>query len=56
MVNHYPMSRKRRKGDAYTPGGVVGERPDYITIVYCNLIHLTYRDSPVITGGIETSL
>ena len=29
MVNHYSVSKKRRKTDAYTPGGVMGKRPDY---------------------------
>ena len=38
MVNHYTVSKKRRSSDAYTPGGVIGKRPDYATIVYCNLI------------------
>ncbi len=56
MVNHYSVSKKRRKTDAYTPGGVAGKRPDYATIVYCNLIKRTYKDVPVIIGGIEASL
>ncbi len=56
MVNHYSVSKKRRKQDAYTPGGVMGKRPDYCTIVYCNLIRRTYRDVPIIVGGIEASL
>ena len=56
MVNHYYVSRKRRKVDAYTPGGVMGKRPDYATIVYGNLIRHTYKDVPVIIGGIEASL
>ncbi len=34
MVNHYSVSKKRRKTDAYTPGGVMGKRPDYAAIVY----------------------
>ncbi len=38
MVNHYSVSKKRRKTDAFTPGGVMGKRPDYATIVYGNLI------------------
>ena len=42
MVNHYTVSRKRRQKDAYTPGGVMGKRPDNATIV--------------IIGGIEASL
>lgn len=43
MVNHYTVSKKRRSSDAYTPGGVIGKRPDYATIVYCNLIRQTYK-------------
>ena len=56
MVNHYSVSRKRRKTDAYTPGGVMGLRPDYACIVYGNLIRQTYKKTPVILGGIEASL
>ena len=56
MVNHYSVSRHRRKTDAFTPGGVMGKRPDRATIVYCNLIRRTYRDVPIIIGGIEASL
>ena len=56
MVNHYSVSKKRRKEDAYTPGGVMGKRPDYATIVYCNLLRSVYKDSPIIIGGIEASL
>lgn len=56
MVNHYYVSKKRRKSDAYTPGGVMGKRPDYATVVYGNLIRRTYKDVPVIIGGIEASL
>ena len=29
MVNHYSVSKKRRKTDAYRPGGQTGRRPDY---------------------------
>lgn len=56
MVNHYSVSRKRRRSDSYTPGGAMGHRPDYATIVYCNLLRSVYKDSPVIIGGIEASL
>lgn len=56
MVNHYSVSKKRRTTDAYTPGGVMGKRPDYATIVYCNLIRQTYKKKPIIIGGIEASL
>ncbi len=56
MVNHYSVSRKRRKSDAYTPGGVMGKRPDRACTVYGNLIRQTYKKTPVILGGIEASL
>lgn len=56
MVNHYSVSKKRRKTDAYTPGGVMGKRPDYACVVYGNLIRQTYKKTPVILGGIEASL
>ncbi len=56
MVNHYSVSKKRRKTDAYTPGGIMGKRPDYATVVYGNLIRQTYKQTPVILGGIEASL
>ena len=56
MVNHYTVSKKRRSEDAHTPGGMAGKRPDYATIVYCNLIKRTYKNVPVIIGGIEASL
>ena len=56
MVNHYTVSKKRRKTDAYTPGGVTGRRPDHATVVYCNLIRQRYKDCPIIIGGIEASL
>ncbi len=56
MVNHYTVNKKRRHEDAYTPGGVSGKRPDYATIVYCNLIKRKYKNKPVLIGGIEASL
>ena len=33
MVNHYTVSKAHRKADAYTPGGVMGKRPDYAVTV-----------------------
>ena len=56
MVNHYSVSKKRRSQDAYTPGGEMGKRPDYATVVYCNLIRRKYKDVPIVIGGIEASL
>ena len=56
MVNHYSVSKKRRKNDAFTPGGVMGKRPDYAVTVYSNLIRQVYKNTPIILGGIEASL
>ncbi|NLL93860.1 MAG: YgiQ family radical SAM protein [Clostridiales bacterium] len=56
MVNHYSVSKKKRSADAFTPGGIMGKRPDYATAVYCNLIRQTYKKKPIIIGGIEASL
>lgn len=56
MVNHYYVSKKRRTSDAYTPGGVIGKRPDRATIVYTNLIRVKYKHKAIIIGGIEASL
>ena len=56
MVNHYSVTKHKRKTDAFTPGGVMGKRPDYATVVYCNLIRQTYKDIPILIGGIEASL
>ena len=56
MVNHYSVFKHHRKTDAYTPGGVTGKRPDYATVVYCNLIRQRYKDLPIIIGGMEASL
>ncbi len=56
MVNHYSVTKHRRKTDAFTPGGIMGKRPDYATVVYCNLIRQVYKDVPILIGGIEASL
>lgn len=56
MVNHYSVSKKRRSTDAYSPGGIMGLRPDRATLVYCNLIRAAYKKMPIVIGGIEASL
>ena len=56
MVNHYTVSKRRRSYDYFSPGGKMGLRPDYATVVYCNLIRRTYRHVPILIGGIEASL
>lgn len=56
MVNHYTVAKHHRKTDSYTPGGVMGKRPDRAVTVYCNLIRKSYKRTPIIIGGIEASL
>jgi uncharacterized radical SAM protein YgiQ len=56
MVNHYTVAKKHRSTDAYAPGGKMGLRPDHAAVVYGNLIRRTYKDVPIILGGIEASL
>ena len=51
MVNHYSVGRHRRRTDAYTPGGATGKRPDYATVVYCNLIRRSFPKIPILIGG-----
>ena len=48
MVNHYSVSKKRRRTDAYTPGGEMGKRPDHACVVYGNLIRQKYKKTAVI--------
>jgi len=56
MLCHYTAARKLRKKDNYTPGGIMGKRPDHATVVYSKLAKKVWPDLPVIIGGIEASL
>lgn len=56
LVNHYTANKNRRDNDAYTPGGEIGHRPDYPTIVYSKILKQFYPDVPIVIGGIEASL
>ena len=56
MVNHYTVAKKRRRSDAFSPGGEGGLRPDHAVVVYSNLIRRVFKDVPIIIGGIEASL
>ena len=56
MVNHYTVAKKRRRQDAYTPGGEAGKRPNHAAVVYANLIRRAYKHAPIVLGGIEASL
>ncbi len=56
MVAHYTAAKKKRSKDAYTPGGVMGKRPDRAVTVYCNRIREAYGAVPIVIGGLEASL
>ncbi|WP_448375536.1 YgiQ family radical SAM protein [Fervidobacterium sp.] len=56
MVANYTASRKKRKSDDYTPGGVNNKRPDRAVIQYVNWIRQSFKDVTVVIGGIEASL
>ncbi|MEG0069758.1 YgiQ family radical SAM protein [Cetobacterium sp.] len=58
MVANYTATKKRRKSDDFTPGGINNRRPDRATIQYTNLIRRFFKNSPVpiVLGGIEASL
>lgn len=56
MLANYSAPGKKRRRDAYSPGGRAGMRPDRATIVYCNRLRESFGDIPIIIGGIEASL
>ncbi len=56
MLAHYTAFRKKRRDDAYTPGGQHGARPNRASIVYAGLVRQAFPGLPVILGGIEASL
>lgn len=56
MVNHYSVTKNKRKRDVYSPGGKTGNRPDRAVVVYSNRAREAYKDVPVIIGGLEASL
>ncbi len=56
MVNRYTSDRRVRSDDAYTPGGQGGKRPDRCVIVYSQRVRETFKEVPIVIGGIEASL
>ena len=56
MVNRYTSERRVRSDDAYTPGGQGGKRPDRCVIVYSQRVRESYKNVPIVIGGIEASL
>lgn len=56
MINRYTADRKPRSDDAYTAGGLGGNRPDRASLVYSQRCKEAYPHVPIILGGIEASL
>ncbi len=56
MVAHYSVAKIRRTEDEYTPGGVMGKRPDRSATVYSRMAKEAYPNVPVVLGGLEASL
>ncbi|MDR2865989.1 MAG: YgiQ family radical SAM protein [Methanomassiliicoccaceae archaeon] len=56
MVANYSATKKRRKEDDFTPGGINDRRPDRACIAYANLIRKHFKGARIVLGGIEASL
>ncbi|MFA7369874.1 MAG: YgiQ family radical SAM protein [Kiritimatiellales bacterium] len=56
MLSHYTAARRKRKDDAYTPGGVTGKRPNLAGMVYAQLAKKAFPGVVTVLGGIEASL
>lgn len=56
MVAHYTVGKKRRSRDDYTPGGVMGKRPDRAATVYSQCVKRAFPGLFVSIGGLEASL
>ena len=56
MVANYTATKKFRKEDDFTPGGVNDRRPDRAVIAYSNLIKRFSKGKPIVLGGVEASL
>ena len=56
LINRYTTDLRIRSDDAYTPNAEVGKRPERSVIVYSQRCREAYYDTPIVIGGIETSL
>ena len=57
MVSNYTAQKRKRRSDAYAPGGRGGGRPNRAAIVYCNMIRRVFgKDAAILAGGVEASL
>ena len=58
MVANYTATKKKRRTDDFTPGGMNNRRPDRAVIAYTNLIKRFFKNSSalIVISGIESSL
>ena len=57
MISNYTPTKKRRKRDDLTGGGLNIRRPDMAVIAYTNLVRRYFKKTkPIVIGGIEASL
>lgn len=55
-LNNYTAAGRKRRSDAYSPGGRSGLRPDNATIVYASRLKEAFPGLPIVLGGVEASL
>ncbi len=56
MVSRYTSFKRLRSDDPYVPGDTGGKKPDRAVIVYANLVRRTFKDVPIVIGGLEASM
>ena len=56
LLNKFTAAKKRRREDAYSPGGRTDCRPERAVVVYSNRLREIWPDVPVVIGGVEASL
>ena len=56
MVSNYTAARHKRREDAYSEGGVMGNRPNHAAVVYSQLCRRAFPGVPIVLGGVEASL
>jgi uncharacterized radical SAM protein YgiQ len=58
QLSRLTVMRRPRREDHYTPGGVIGRRPDMATVVYCQRLREAFKREcpPLVIGGVEASL
>ena len=56
LLNKFTAAKRKRREDAYSPGGRTDCRPERAVTVYSNRLREIWPGVPVVIGGIEASL